>query len=300
MKKQKTSLSYKIFSIVNGLVMLTVIMITILPYLHVLAKALNDGIDTMRGGITIFPRKPTFENFKVLLSDKTITNAAFISFSRVIIGTILGVIVQFSGAYALTKNVRGRKAALLFLIIPMFFTSGIIPTYLLYAKVGLNNTYWVYILPTLATYYNVLIVKSYIESSVPVSLGEAAMLDGAGEFTILWRIIFPMCKPVIATISLWIAVYHWNDWTSTLYYVTKEKLFPLQYNLMQLIKESERIKSMLSEAARSGGTETFNIKATPEALVSAQVIFTTIPIVIVYPFVQKYFVQGITLGAVKG
>lgn len=145
-------------------------------------------------------------------------------------------------------------------------------------------------------------LKSYIESSIPESLSEASLLDGANEFTTLWKIILPLSKPVLATVALWVAVGHWNDWNSTLMYVTKEKLYTLQYKLMQLIKESERIQRLIQDATTSGsGVDTggLSVKATPDSMISAQVIVTTLPIVVVYPFLQKYFMKGIVLGAVK-
>ena len=298
----KKSTSYKIFTCVNTLIMLAVLIVCIFPYLHTLAKAFNDGNDTMLGGITIYPRKFTWQNFKILFNDVSMYKAFVLSVVRVLLGTALGIIVQFAGAYALSKDtLPGRKKLMLFLIVPMFFNGGVIPTYLLFVKSGLINNFLVYILPSLASYYNVLVIQSFIKSSVPESLGESASLDGAGEFRILWQIIFPLCKPVLATVALWLAVSHWNDWTTTMYYITKENLHTLQYKLMQIVKESERLKALIQEAALTGESlSTEQIKSTPESLVSAQVIITTIPIIIVYPFLQKYFVQGVTLGAVKG
>jgi len=294
-------ISYKIFRVCNFLIMVIIALMMLLPYLHVLAKSLNESTDTMMGGITFYPRKLDFTNYLVLLKDSSMIRAAGISISRVILGLCICLGVQFSGAYALSRDLPGKKKLTVFLIIPMFFSAGIIPVYILYVNMGLINNYLVYILPMAFGYYNVMVIRSYIESSVPGSLCEAAYLDGAGELTTMVKVVIPLCKPVIATVSLWIAVNLWNDWTTTLYYVTNEKLFTLQYKLMQLIKESERLQSLLRESAVTGrGAEVAAAaQATPESLVSAQVVITTIPIIAVYPFVQKYFVQGITLGAVK-
>lgn len=298
----KNTKAYNFFKSVNTLFMVLIVVVCVFPYLHTLAKSLNDGYDTMLGGITFYPRKFTWQNFSVLFKDISMYKAFILSVVRVIIGTFLGIAVQFAGAYALSKDyLRGRKKLMLFLIVPMFFNGGVIPTYLLFAKSNLINSFLVYILPMLASYYNVLVIQSFIKSSIPESLGESAALDGANEFRILWQIVFPLCKPVLATIALWLAVSHWNDWTSTMYYVTKESLFTLQYKLMQIVKESERLKALIQEAALAGETlSAESIRSTPESLVSAQVIITTIPIIVVYPFLQKYFVQGVTLGAVKG
>lgn len=296
----KTSKSYKVFSFINLLIMLCVVILCVFPYLHTLAKALNDGNDTMLGGVTFYPRKLTFQNFHVLFEDTSMYLAFFVSVARVLIGTALGIVVQFAAAYALTKEtLKGRKGIMLFFTVPMFFSGGTIPLYILLVKIGLINNFWVYILPSLASYYNVMVIRSFISQSVPPSLGEAASLDGASEFRILWQIIFPLSKAVLATVALWIAVSQWNSWTDTMYYVTKEELFPLQYKLMQIVKESERLKVLIQEAALKGETLGEEVQSTPESLVSAQVIITTIPIIIVYPFLQKYFVKGVVLGAVK-
>lgn len=296
----KISKSYRVFIIFNTIFMILILLVCIIPYLHTLAKALNDGYDTMLGGLTIYPRKLTFQNFKVLLSDASMYSALLVSVARVVIGTVLGILMQFSAAYVLSKErFYGKRAVMLFLIIPTFFSGGTIPTYILYSTFGLTNNFWVYILPGLVTYYNILIIKSYISSSVPYSLREAAMLDGAGEVRIMLQVVFPLCKPVIATIALWIAVGQWNNYTDTLYYITKEHLYTLSYKLMQIVQESERLKALIQEAALMGENIASEVKSTPESLVAAQVIVTTIPIIVVYPFLQKYFVKGVTLGAVK-
>ena len=296
----KYSKSYKVFTAFNWLVMLGIIVLCVFPYLHTLAKSLNDGYDTMLGGITIFPRKFTLQNFKALMSDDSMLAAALISVIRVALTVVLCTIVQYSAAYALSRSqMKGRGKILLFLAIPMFFNGGMIPQYLLYVKSGLINNFWVYIFPVLFSYYNMIVIKSYIESAIPDSLAEAASIDGAGEIRISWQIVFPLCKPVLATVALWLAVGAWNSWTDTMYYVTDPKLHTLQYKLMQLIKESERLKALIQEAALAGEELGQEVSSTPESMISAQVIVTTIPIIILYPFLQKYFVKGVTLGAVK-
>lgn len=297
---KKDSKTYKVFTVFNYLFMVAVFLMCIFPYLHVLAKALNDGNDTMRGGITIFPRMFTWQNFELLLADPTIYRATILSVVRVVLGTFLGVAIQFAAGYSLAhSDLPGRRKLLLFLIIPTFISGGTIPAYLLMMHSGLLNNFLVYILPTLTSFYNIMVIRSYIEGSVPLALEEAAKIDGANEFTIMLKIIFPISKPVVATVALWIAVSQWNDWTTTMYYITDETLFTLQYKLMQVVKESEKLQKLLQTAQMSGENVTEQVKSTPEALICAQTIITTIPIVLVYPFVQKYFVKGVTLGSVK-
>lgn len=296
----KDSISYRVFTVCNLIFMFLLGAVCLFPFLHTLAKSLNDGYDTMLGGITIFPRKLTFQNFKVLFMDSSIYSSFLVSVLRLVIGTVLALIVQFSAAYSLTKkDLFGKKAILIFMATTMFVSGGMIPQYLLYVKTGLINNFWVYIIPGICGYYNIIVLRSFILSSIPDSLCEAASLDGAGELRILWQIVAPLSKPVLATVGLWAAVGHWNAWEDTLYYVTNEKLFTLQYKLMQVVKESEKLKSLLQEAALNGESLSVDAKSTPESLIAAQVMITTIPIIIVYPFLQKYFVKGVTLGAVK-
>ena len=294
------SASYKVFKVCNYIFMCIIFVICIFPYLNVLAKALNDGNDTMRGGITIFPRVFTWQNFSTLLKDTSMYSAAVVTIVRVVVGTLLGLSFQFAAGYALShEDLVGRKKFMLFIIIPSFISGGTIPTYILFSASGLLDNFLVYILPAVMSYYNVIVIRSYIESSVPKSLGEAASLEGAGELRILWSIVLPLCKPILATVALWIAVGHWNDWSTTMYYITDERLFTLQYKLMEVIKESERIQNLLREAQAAGTAAEINVRTTPDALISAQVIITTVPIILVYPWLQKYFVKGVTLGSVK-
>ena len=292
-----TSMGYKIFRVFNVILLLFIAVITLYPFLNVLALSLNDAKDSMAGGITIFPRVFTLENFKAVLSAKSISTAFVVSVLRVLIGVAVGIFIQFSAAYVLTqRDLPGRKILLYFLTVPMFITGGIIANYLLYSKIGMINSFWVYILPTSFSFYNMVIMRTYIVT-IPESLKESSRIDGASEFRILVQIIMPLSKPIIATIALWIAVYHWNDYSTTLYYITQSKLFTVQYNLMQMVKDGEKIAELVQKSAETGGE--VKVTTTPEALKAAQIMVTTLPIVCVYPFLQKYFVKGVMIGSVK-
>jgi len=296
----KESFSRKCFNVFNVILMLAIVVLMVFPYLHVLAKALNDGADTARGGITIFPRVFTLENFKTVIEDSAFPRAFMVSVSRVILGTIISVMIQFMAAYAfMKKDLVGRGILKVILLIPMYFGGGLIPTYIFYANTKLLNNYLLYVLPMAFSIYNMTIIQSYLES-IPSSLAEAAKLDGAGEFAVFWRIIVPLAKPIMATVSLWSVVGLWSEWTTTMYFFTKKKMFTLQYILVQLLKETERIQAMLREAMMRGDDlSQIQFNVTPDAIQCAQIIVTTIPIIIVYPFLQKYFIQGTTVGAVK-
>ncbi len=293
------SVSRRIFYVCNVIFFLLLIAVVLFPYLNILAKALNDGKDTAMGGITIFPRRPTFENFTTVLGDKSFGRAFLTSACIVVAGTLLNLLVQFMAAYVfMNKQFIGHKVLLYLFMVPMYFGGGLIPQYILYSKLGLLNNYLVYVLPGCFSVYNMIIIRSYL-NSIPASLAESARVDGANDLRIAFRIILPLAKPVLATVALWVAVALWNDWLTTLYFVTKKEMFTLQYVLMQVLKEAEKIQAIIKEAAMRG--EVVNIKSniTTESVKSAQLIVTTVPIIIMYPFLQKYFIQGITLGAVK-
>lgn len=274
--------------------------VTILfPYINTLAKSLNDGADTARGGIVLLPRIFTWKNYETVLSDPNIVRAFFISVAVVVLRTLLTLFITFIAAYAMMyRNLLGRNFIMFFFLIPMYFGGGLITQYILYSDLKLLNNFLVYIIPGCFGVYNMIIMRSYLHS-IPNSLCEAATIDGANDFTIAFRIMLPLSKPVIATVGLWTAVATWNNWTTTLYFVTKKELFTLQYVLMQVLKEAEKIAAIIKEAAMQGIILEMELEVTSVAIQSAQLMITTLPIVLVYPFLQKYFIKGTTLGAVK-
>jgi len=295
----KRSNGEKIFNVLNIVFMLVLCTVTIYPYLNQLAISFNRGMDTMRGGITIFPREFTLENYKAVFGNSDIVSAAAISITRVLFATALALTVTFSCAYGLTR--RGlpyRREITLFLMIPAYISAGMIPVYILYRYLHLINSYFVYILPTAFTFYNMIILRSFLQE-LPASIEESAKIDGANEIQIMWKIILPMSLPVLATVTLWVSVRAWNDWTTTLMYITDKDLFTLQYLMMRLVKESETAEQMAIQASMNKGADVMVSKPTSESVTAATLIVTTLPIIMVYPFLQKYFIKGVILGAVK-
>lgn len=280
--------------------MIFLAVVTVFPYLNTLAIAFNEGSDSMLGGITVYPRVSTWENFHSLLNDESIIRAFAVTVLRVVLGTFLALIINFSAAYVFTKKeLYGRTPLLFYFMLPMFFGGGLIPTYLLYSELGFLNNFVVYVVPGAFTFFHMIIIRTYMYS-LPDSLVESAKIDGAKEHTIILRIILPLCMPIIATIGLWTAVMHWNDWTTTLTFVTNPDLFTLQYKLMQLIRESEMIAQLIQEAIERGEDNAHSqFKVTPDSIRAAQVVLTTVPIIILYPFLQKYFIKGVLIGSVK-
>lgn len=293
----KVSKSERVFSFFNTLFMILLIIAVIFPYLNQLATSLNEGADAMKGGIWIWPRKFTLDNYTAVLHNSSFVTSVVVSILRVLIGTLLSVIVTYFAAYGLTRrNVKGRREITLFLMIPSYISAGTIPLYIAFRYFGLINSFWVYILPFTFSFYNMVIMRSFLQS-IPDSLEEAAKIDGANDFMIMCRIYLPLSMPAIACVALWNAVFHWNDWTTTLLYVTDKNLFPMQYVLMRLIKESSVAQQMAQEASMHG--ESVSVNVTPDTVKAATLMVSTLPIIMTYPFLQKYFIKGVTLGSVK-
>ena len=251
----------------------------------------------MRGGITIFPRKFTLQNYEAVFRNELVLNAAVVSVTRVVLTVTLSLAITFSAAFALTrKGLPHKRGITLFFMFPAYVGAGVIPVYFLYRYLGLINNYLLYILPGAFTFYNMVIVRSFLQE-LPYSIEESAQIDGASEFCILTKIVLPLSKPVLATIALWVAVAGWNDYTTTLMYITNRKIYTLQYVMMQIIKESELVQQIAVQSAM--GNVNAQTQPTPDSVKSAVLIATTIPIIMVYPFLQKYFIKGVTLGAVK-
>ncbi|BCS80583.1 carbohydrate ABC transporter permease [Anaerocellum diazotrophicum] len=286
-----------VFEVFNYLLMMILTVVTLYPFLHVLAVSLNDPYDTVKGGITIFPRKFTLVNYIETLNYPQIPWAVLITVLRTVIGTFAGVLSTAMVAYVINrKDFIARKPVAMMFIITMYVGGGLIPDYMLIRGLGLMNNFLVYILPGLISPFNVIVIKSYMEG-IPPDLEESAMIDGANDFLIFWKIILPLCAPVVATISLFIAVGHWNSWFDTYLYCSNEpRLTTLQYELQKI----------LSNAAASSQIDYYSnldpnrtMKVTPHSLRMAMTIIVTLPILFVYPFVQKYFIHGMTIGAIK-
>ncbi|THF80352.1 carbohydrate ABC transporter permease [Cohnella fermenti] len=296
----RTTRGEKVFQTLNMALLSLLSILFLYPYLNQLAISLNDGADTAYGGITIFPRVWTLENFAAVFSNESFTRALFVTVARVVVGTATGLVVTLAASYALlNKKLPGRNAFLTLLLIPTFIQGGLIPTFMLYRELHLINNFWVYILPSIFVFYNMLIMRAYLET-IPASLEESAKLDGANSIQILFKLYLPLSMPVVATISLWIAVTHWNDWTTTLMFVQDTRTQTLQFMLYKVLKESELMMQMAVERSMQGGESSGAMPTiTPTSVRAATLIVSTLPIVMVYPFIQKHFVKGVMLGAIK-
>ena len=266
------------------------------PLWFCLVNSLNDGMDAMKGGIYLWPREFSLENYSVVFQDSSIMRAMGVSVARVLIGTPLHVLITAMVAYPLSKgNLIGKKFYMTLGTVTMFFSGGLIPTFLNMRNLGLYDSFWVFILPSIFSFYDCLIFISFFKG-LPNSVEEAAMIDGAGTFRIFFRIVLPLSLPVIATIALFSAVGHWNDYFSGVIYVRSEELIPIQTYLYRVIAQSGGANMI--EKAQMGVTN--GTAVLTQSLRYATMVVSILPIICTYPFLQKYFVKGIALGAVKG
>ena len=301
--KRRTNISNLIFDIIIYLVLLFVVIVTVYPFWNTIAISLNDGLDSLKGGIKLFPRKFTWKNYTDLFQTDRIFNAGIISVTRTVIQTVLSVFCTSLLAYALSrKEFVLRKYLTTIIVISMYVNAGLIPGYMLIKRLHLLGKYAVYIVPCLVDVFNFILVRTYI-NGLPDSFVESARIDGANEFRIYLQIIMPLIVPSIAMICLFTAVGAWNSWFDTyLYCSNKPKLHSLQYVLMSFLQQSQNQSTNANDAnsmALAAGSGSTTSKSTPISIRSSITMVATLPILIVYPFVQKYFVVGMTIGGVK-
>lgn len=294
MKRRKTSFGDKIFTVCNVLFMIAFVVITLYPVLNTLAISLNDGTDALRGGIYLFPRKFTMKNYMTVLEKDNLVTGAYITVARTVVGTVLSLVTNAILAYIVSrKRFLFKQQLSLFWVVTMYVNGGMIPTFLLFKGLHLTNSFWVYVIPGMISAFNMLVIRTYM-NGIPDSLEESAQLDGAGYMTIFWKIISPLCKPVYATVALFVAVGQWNSWfDAMLYNRMSSEYTTLQYELMKLLSSVTNQGNSAEAMKNAAGT------VTPTSVRAAATILTMLPIVCLYPFLQRYFVTGLTIGGVK-
>ena len=289
----RTSVGSKVFDVVIYVVLVLVGLICLLPFLHVAAMSLSSNGAVISQKVFFLPVELSVEGYRMVLQDPSITRSLLISVVITVAFTALGMVLSILAAYPLTKpDLKGRSVFAFMFMFTMYFSGGLIPEYLLMNDLHLLNTLWSLILPLAFSAYNIIILRSFIQSSIPASLEEAAFLDGASYWGVLFRVVLPLSTPVLATLCLFFAVGRWNAYGDALYYIFSSKMYPMQLKLYYLM-------GMASDAATlaEGGTATY---VTEEVVKATCVMFATLPIIILYPFLQRYFVTGIMIGAVKG
>lgn len=281
------------FTVLNYSIMILLCITTLYPFLYLITSSFS-GLDASLGGFSLLPRDPTLNNYDRVIRNPLILLGYKNTILRTVLGTILSVLVTFMLAYPLAKKAMPNRSAWTgYVVFTMFFSGGLIPSYLLVRSLGLVDTIWALILPELVSAYNFVIARNYI-MGIPPSLEESARIDGANDIVIFFRIIMPVCKPVIATLALWIAVWHWNSWFDSMIYSTKAATQVAQLVMRRIVLEgTDQLTQM------TAGRDDMQAIAT-EGIKAATIMVTTIPILLVYPFIQKYFVKGVMVGSLKG
>lgn len=289
-------IKWKLFDYVNAFLMLLIALICIYPLIYVVAGAFNEGVDYMRGGIYLFPRKFSLDNFKMVFSDKRLLIGFRVTIARTIIGTIAGTLFTALVSYGMSrKDLPCRNLIYWFNIFTMFFGGGLIPTYLVFNGLGLINHFSVYIIPSLYSVFNMIVFSNFFKE-IPEEIHESGAIDGANEFQIFFRLYLPLSGPVLATIALWVGIAHWNSFFDSMVYTSDANLQTLQLFLVKLIKEAAMAQGEAATRVPAQVVRTTSITT----IRYAAIVVSSLPIFIVYPFVQKYLSKGVILGAVKG
>jgi len=290
---------FSVFDAMIYLILIAIACITMYPFLNAVAISFNEANDTIRGGVTIFPRQPTLANYQVIFSDPNLLRAYAISFARTVIGTTAGVLFTALVAYGMSKSsLIGRKVYMKIFVITMFVSGGLIPYYLILRQLGFMNTFWVMIIPHMFNVWNMIIMRTYFANVVPGALEESALIDGAGYFRIFVSIVLPISKPIIATMVLFVGVFHWNQWFDAALFITRSDLRPVQNVLISVIN-ANRFEEAMGQMGHAASVLIQQRTVNVRSITMATMVSTMIPIMLVYPFVQKYFVKGIMIGSLK-
>jgi len=301
MNTYKQSIGDHIFNIINGLFFLLFTVVCVFPIYYLFINTISDNKLVQAGQINFFPKGFHLNNYTALLNVNDLATSALVTAGRTIIGTVLMVLASAFVGYLITQNAMfGRKIIYRFIVITMYFNAGLIPWYLNMLTLGLTNNFWGYVIPGIMQPFNLILAKTYIES-VPSELEESAFMDGAGYFTVFWRIIFPLCKPILATIAVFGAVGQWNSFMDSLIIMGGEpKLYTLQHRLYIYLNTTSNLGKLMGQGGGQISSDMAS-SALNNRVISLTVAMVSIfPILLVYPFMQRYFQKGLMLGAVKG
>lgn len=283
--------------------MIVLLVSVIYPFINATAISFNDADDTARGGVTFFPRVPTVKNYELIFKNDAIINAYMVTIARTVIGTVAGLFFTGIFSFALAhRNLMGRKFYTIFCLIPMYFSGGLIPIYFVVRWLGLVNSFWVYIIPNLMNLWNMILMRTYFQS-IPPALEESARMDGASWMKVFMRIIVPISTPIVATIALYIGVFHWNSWFDAAIYITRQEKKPMQSILLSVISEA-KFAERLAETSAGASADMTALnkmqKVNVRSISMATMLITILPIITMYPFLQRYFIKGVMIGSLKG
>lgn len=302
MKKNKKSKnvmggSDRVIEIIMLLVIASFVIVVLYPLYYVVVASVSNPYDVYAGKTFLFPSGFTLEGYARVFKEKAIARGYLNSIVYTTLGTLISTVLVFTTAYPLSKkDLPGKKGIMIFYLITMYFTGGLIPTYLVVAKTGLLNSVWALILPGGVSVFNVIVTRTYFETSIPNELYEAAKMDGSGNLTTFIKIAMPLAKPIVAVMVIFAMVAYWNDWFTALIYMGSKEKYPLQLALRQILIQSEATANAMS--GMDGGYAEAN--RITELIKYSSMVVGAVPMLIAYPFVQKYFEKGFMVGAVKG
>lgn len=287
---------FSLFDLANNTVLIIVALVCVYPFLLIMSTSLSDGKQVVSGAVYLLPKDFTFEAYKYILGNERLGVASGLinSFIYTIVGGIVAVLVTFMTAYPLSrKRLAGRYVIMMIFLFTWVFEAGIIPNYIIYNALGLVNSWWVMILPMAVNTFLLIITKSFLDA-LPYELEEAAVIDGANDWQIMWRVFFPLSKPIIATISVFNAVFIWNQFLIPMIYLQDRSMQPITVVLYNMIINSSKSGTSLETITVNG------VQLLPQNLQAASIFLAVVPILLIYPFTQKFFTKGMLLGSVKG
>ena len=289
-----------LFKIVNYSIFLLFTFLCAYPFYYLIINSISSNELSSNGMINFLPRQIHFQNYKDVFQLSGLSTAVVVSIARTVIGTACTVMASaYLGFMFTQKKMCHRRFFYRFIVVTMYFSAGLIPMFMTMKLLHLTNSFWVYIIPGIVQPFNVIMVKTFIES-IPSSLQEAAEVDGAGVLTVFFKVILPTCTPILATIAIWAAVGQWNSFQDTLIYITDQKLFSLQYLLYIYLNQANSLAALVKSSTSMEAVADLVTKQTPTSIRMTISVVVVLPILFIYPMFQKYFVKGIMIGAVKG
>jgi len=298
---QGKSWGNRLFNIANVAGMIVLVIVTLYPFWYAIIGSLDTGANYMQGNVFLWPGVFTLANYRTVLGDPALLQAIFITGTRTIIVTVVSLLYTAMFAYAFSrKYLRGKRWYAMIGLGSMYFSGGLIPFFILLSWLGLYNTYLVYILPSLFSFWNVIIFTANYRQ-IPESLVESAKLDGASEFRVFWQIIIPLSKPVLAALGVFTAVATWNDYTTTLYFTQSSNLQTLQYYLLKLVQSSDAVTALqaVSNPLVSATIHNNAGLTSADTIQLAAMVVAALPMILMYPFAQRYFTKGLLIGSIK-
>lgn len=286
----------KVFVIINTMFLIFFTVIVLYPLILVVSSSLSNPLQVMSGNVWLFPKEFSVQSYKMVLQDASILTGYRNTLFYTVIGTLINLVMTIAAAYPLSRrDFVGRNLFTAIFVFTMFFSGGLIPTYLVVKGLGLIDTFWVMVLPNAVAMYNIIIMRTYMQTSVPVELQEAAFVDGSTNIGVLVRIVLPLSKPILAVMVLFYGVAHWNAFFNALIYLSDKSLFPLQLTLRSILLQNQLSEQIMADVDSMSDRQMF-----AEGIKYAVIIVASLPVLIIYPFLQRFFVKGFMVGALKG